>query len=658
MSLSEGRGASGLPACPVCATTFSFSSQMRRHVRYEHPEVDPNELDSSIQALLTQQRVEEVHKELEEDGSAEEPVMDLRCPWCELDCEEKELYDEHFEEHGKHAFQLYLSKLEQVAALRQDNLDQTDPAAVRSDETEGQNMQCNMCQYTCSGEVTMEKHVDKCHEEIQRQCQLCGEQCMDKGSLHAHLIHHFNGVMECPVCPVRFSIRDHLLGHLQFYHTSEYSIVCATCNMEFNNYEGFEAHQAHKHGIGTKKLCGICDKEFFTVDFEEHLAKHEAQIDWKEGRTHTCNLCQASFLFLSHLYRHKHRDHASSFPFRCNECERRFRTERMLSSHTRGHRYGTHQCPECYLKYRQVDQLNRHLLVAHPEVDGYSCKFCSVILKNYSTYVAHLKFKHPKEAGYDKQPVKCRVCGESFAHKVQWKYHMRNHTHLLQTCRICGITVKNLSMHMNLHTREKKYECGKCGAVYHNKASFHFHVKRVHMGEEMRKHMCSTCDKGFLSPADLRIHIGRVHRGERNYWCNICKKGYKSKVSLTYHQRLHTGERPHRCTLCCRTFRVPSYLKRHVELDHRTQYAGIYYKHGRPKSQEDRQQKSGSRHPTSKEPSIAAMEEAGTGIPEVVQITVPMEMESEVVSAVGTMQEVGSEQLQIEPGVVYVVYEN
>ncbi|XP_045121768.1 zinc finger protein 184-like isoform X2 [Portunus trituberculatus] len=674
VSPREGGGAddaspaSDRPACPVCTATFSFNSQMRRHVRYEHPEFDTSELDLAARASVTQRRLEEIHMEVEEDVNPEDDMaqtMDLRCPWCDLDFEDKELYDEHLEEHGAQAFQQYLTSLYQADASRDGGHDGKEASLATTGKGEAQSTKCRLCEYACSGELKMEQHVDKCHDGLPRVCGLCGEHCSDKASLHAHLVHHFSGVIECPICPIRFSNKNNLLAHLQYYHASGYVIVCGSCNTEFTNYEKFEAHQAHEHGLGAKRTCEMCEKELFAVDFEEHLAEHEAQVEWKESRSHACNLCQASFMFISHLYHHKYQDHASAFTFKCNECERRFRTGRMLSSHKWGHRYGTHQCPVCRLKYRQVDQLKRHLLTVHPEIEGYSCKFCSTMLKNYSTYVAHLKFKHPKEAGYDKRPVRCRLCGESFAHKVQWQYHMRNHTRSLQTCGICGISIKNLEIHMNLHTREKKYECRECGAVYHNKASFHFHVKRVHMGEEVRKHMCDTCEKGFLTPADLRIHMSRVHLGERNYWCAICKKGYKSKVSLTYHQRLHTGERPHLCTLCGRSFRVPSYLKRHVEHDHRAQYTGIYYKQGRPKSQEDRsrprrhyQQQSVAQQ-QDKEVAIAAVGEMSAAIPEVVQITVPMEMGGEVISAVSTVQDMGMGAVEVEQdGVVYVVYEN
>lgn len=175
--------------------------------------------------------------------------------------------------------------------------------------------------------------------------------------------------------------------------------------------------------------------------------------------------------------------------------------------------------------------------------------------------------------------------------------------------------------------------------------------------------MCEVCRKVFLTPSDLRIHMSRVHFGERNYWCSICNKGYKSKVSLTYHQRLHTGERPHHCNLCGRAFRVPSYLKRHMEHDHRAQYTGVYFKQGRPKNQDDRSiaRRQYRQPPAPKEtPQHIALEEGSGHIPEVVQITVAMEMDKEVISSVATPQEFnkGHDPELEQGGVVYVVYEN
>ncbi|KAK3866430.1 hypothetical protein Pcinc_028037 [Petrolisthes cinctipes] len=678
---------SGHPTCPVCNRTFHFHSQLRRHVRHEHPDFDTNELDTGMSYPYVQnKRLKDLHMEVEEDGTEEAPLrVNFTCPWCEKEFEDEGTYDQHSEDHCTRAYTKYLEGLRNSFKIykcaknselgtRENWTSDTvtkDPkgAVPGSDEEESnkvsshQCQKCLVCDFTFQKKVELEYHMDKCHEDSMRCCYLCNEMCYDSITLRSHIVHHYDGVMECPVCPVRYSIKKHLLSHLKNFHSSGYEITCTECNKKFMDYNVYETHLAKEHSSGAIRTCEVCEKEIMALDYENHLSLHEEEASAKgEALPHVCNLCQASFMFVTKLYLHKHHEHSNLFPFQCNECERTFRTERMLKSHRWGHKYGSHQCPACRLKYRQVDQLKRHLLVVHPELEGYSCKFCPIILKNYSTYVAHLKFKHPKEAGYDKKPVRCTLCGESFAHKVQWKYHMRNHSRSLQTCRICGISVKNLEIHMNLHTKEKKFECSICGAIYHNKASFHFHVKRVHMGEEVRKHMCDICRKVFLTPSDLRIHMSRVHYGERNYWCPICNKGYKSKVSLTYHQRLHTGERPHHCNLCGRAFRVPSYLKRHMEHDHRAQYTGVYFKQGRPKNQDDRSI-ARRQHPHSsagKEIHQITLEEGTGHIPEVVQITVPMEMGREVISSVSTTQELNKEHdLELEQGgVVYVVYEN
>ncbi|XP_069945114.1 zinc finger protein 878-like [Cherax quadricarinatus] len=663
----DASSASSRPACPVCTCTFSFNSQVRRHVRYEHPDFDASELESS--AFLSNRKLEKIHMELKEDGATYDMplVLNLSCSWCELEFEEKETYDQHLDEHSTHAYQQYLATLEKLeSSMDSSNSDLSFEKLLLQESSDKRNgkdkhYKCDFCGLVNFSKVNGEYHLDKCHEGVARHCGLCHELCRDAASLRSHLVHHFNGMLVCPVCPIRFSIRYNLTAHLDHCHQDGYVIPCEECKEKFTSYDSFEAHQAREHGRGALRTCEVCDQEILALDIDKHMASHEDSEIAGETRHHTCNLCNASFFFATQLYHHKYREHPNAFHFKCDECEHRFRTQRMLTSHKLGHRYGSHQCPACRLKYRQVDQLKRHLLSVHPELKGYNCKFCPATLKNYSTYVAHLKFKHPKEAGYDKRPVRCKLCGESFAHKVQWKYHMRNHTHLLQTCEICGISIKNLEIHMNLHTKEKKYECGDCGAVYHNKASFHFHVKRVHMGEEERKHMCDICEKRFLTPADLRIHMSRVHQGERNYWCKTCNKGYKSKVSLTYHQRLHTGERPHQCTMCGRSFRVPSYLKRHMEHDHRAQYPGVYFKKGRPKSQEERNraQRHYPHQPSQPEPAVSTLEDTATPIPEIVQITVPMEMGEEVISSVGSAQDLKDHHIELEQGgVVYVVYEN
>lgn len=107
-----------------------------------------------------------------------------------------------------------------------------------------------------------------------------------------------------------------------------------------------------------------------------------------------------------------------------------------------------------------------------------------------------------------------------------------------------------------------------------------------------------------------------------------------------------------------------------MEHDHQVSYPGVYFKKGRPQSQDKR--KNAHRYNRqlhiSENPAAAAAaatgEEINTTLPEIVHITVPTEVGGEVVSAVQSAQDFGQEQqhLQLEhfeqEGVVYVVYEN
>ena len=654
----------GLPSCPVCNAQFSFPSQVRRHVRHKHPDFDAQTLPQGSLSTSSEKDFDVMQTEMNEDSSLENQqlVYNLYCSWCDKEYIVKEEYDEHLKEHGEATFSQYIEILQDIDKMKKDKMlsDEKSDEIITGENPEttaGEVLaKCNICGFVTKAVWALEGHLDSCHSDTSRTCWLCNQQCLSASSLREHVIHHFHGIKTCPLCPIKSSTRHHLISHVNICHP-DCCITCKECDKEFNDYHQYEMHLVDCQAINAFRVCKICRKKVLAFDYYKHIEEHGDPLEENKKGHHSCNVCNVKFRYAAHLLYHKYHKHPENFSFKCDECERGCRTEHLLSLHKWGHKYGSHVCPVCRLKFRQVDQLKKHLLVAHPDQEGYTCKYCPLTLKNYGTFIAHCKLKHPKESGYNR-PVKCKICGKLFDHKLQWKYHMRDHNNQeLQTCKVCGNSVKNLRIHMNLHTKSEKFECGICGAVYHNKTSFHFHMRRVHMGNEVRKHICGTCHKRFLTAADLRIHFSRVHQGERKYWCSVCEKRYKSKVSLTYHERIHTGEKPHKCTLCDRTFHVPSYLQRHMEHDHRTQYTGVYFKQGRPKSQEVRCHMRRKHQQSSAPLEGNSLGQENGSIPEIVQITVPKEM-GEVVAAVNIVQNVRNTQYHSDQdGVMFLVCE-
>ena len=79
---------------------------------------------------------------------------------------------------------------------------------------------------------------------------------------------------------------------------------------------------------------------------------------------------------------------------------------------------------------------------------------------------------------------------------------------------------------------------------------------------EKKTEECQICGKVVR---ELRVHM-KVHSEFKPFECDFCEKSFKRKGDLTEHHRIHTGEKPFKCELCGQGFITSSKLSKQCVL--------------------------------------------------------------------------------------------
>ena len=189
--------------------------------------------------------------------------------------------------------------------------------------------------------------------------------------------------------------------------------------------------------------------------------------------------------------------------------------------HYKTHKNHTESCG-CNITFRSVLEKLRHIKIVHKSF--IQCSKCKRVLSNQESLEAHMKFMHEEK--------KCDICDYISEDKHRFEYHQKRH----QRESILVAKEPSSQETFSIH----KCPDSECDKTFTDTKRLNQHY-RSHVKAE-----CPECQK-MMAIKFLKTHIDNIHKKEKKYWCDKCGKGFVERYKFELHESVeHQGQR-YRC---------------------------------------------------------------------------------------------------------------
>uniref|UniRef100_A0A182WG35 C2H2-type domain-containing protein n=1 Tax=Anopheles minimus TaxID=112268 RepID=A0A182WG35_9DIPT len=566
--------------CKLCARTFSHPTGYQQHFKKFHKCINKLKMSAEFRSLCMSNdlRFQMLRSMLEESAksSKHEEIECLEVSDADIDMPDFDYLEE--KDTGSSCEDLFSNqscKRENSFAVRRiDDMGQTNANTAGDEKTTKEDYCANYIEpgvtlvsdeedidardliYTALN-PTYPRVVPLMRERGKRKLHMCNICGLFVKHIPKHIINHEDDITEaCPHCPVKMKQKANLMAHIRTVHLKTVMKRCEICDKGFVHHKTYRYHMVNGCIASDEALLipleDIVDFSVVLQDVsmvtgidinEDNVASYamclECTAKLKSSVTFR-NACLSNESHFQELY-------AVLVASVKEPCAQTIDTIELLDGSDGS---------EDMDPYMQEESLGE--FVTSPESNEEFSQNASLIDET-----SHLSNSEDGEFSYSAnyiQPGEILYAEEQDnKHKVDWNtslnppaplpvLHLREPgKRKLLLCEICGIMVRHIPSHIDVHYPEGTYSCPHCPVKIKQRNNLQAHIKTVHLRKVMKT--CNICGKGFIHHKTYRYHMLN-HQGEgKTFECVDCSKTFSNSIYLRDHiNRLHNPDKKIRKT--------------------------------------------------------------------------------------------------------------